>query len=263
MSKYTIKYFNFDEKIKNYIKTYNQFILIISGFSGSNKNQIVENINKDIGLKVIDYTDYINDKHEYTIDYINWDKINNDINKYKHNGIIIITPFFISNKMKFICDLHITFFMNKQKLRSIYEKTNIKKTKIVNSLIYPFYIQIDKQTRSLKIDISTLSYDEQLKTTKYKIQYFLSSKLSSYSSDDLSISSVTHKSDRNKAKEYNKQQAINLFLGLEPWGFKNTTPNFANEYTDIYITNNSDNYGLDGYNGYYNNNDLIVFGVNN
>lgn len=159
--------------IKKYIENYKQLIIILSGFNGCNKHSISEKIASEFKLKIIDWKNYTDKPHKWKYDNIKWDKLNDDINLYKKDGIIIVTPIFPSNKMNFICDLHINYYMNKHKIAKILNMTKNKNNLSPNS-IYSQYLEISKLSYfNHVIDISNIDIDDQYNNTINFIQSFL------------------------------------------------------------------------------------------
>lgn len=158
--------------LSTFIKAHNQFILLITGLDGCHKNNISNELSKLLNIKIISYKSFIinNQKPENYMIYdniIDWNKFNETINKEKDKGIIVVSPVFITENIKFICDCHIHFYMNKQKIKNIIqENDNNTDIKIVNQKIIPYYFDVIKKMYINKsIDISNIEYDEQLKQT--------------------------------------------------------------------------------------------------
>ena len=173
--------------LTNYINLHKQFILLITGLNGCNKNQIINKLSLELNIQIISYKSFIidNQKPENLMIFdniIDWDKFNNEINKNKDKGIIIESPIFPSNKVKFICDYHIHYYMNKQKIKDIINNYNNNLTdndslvdiKIVNQKIIPYYMDIIKKMYINKsIDISNITIEEQYEKTLNTIKSFL------------------------------------------------------------------------------------------
>ena len=109
--------------LEAYIKKKNQFIILILGLPCSNKSAIAKELVIDLKLPLININDYlIKDKFiEKNIDDVKfklyehsdnfaWEKINEDVNKVKSNGLILYGNFIDLSKIDFKIDF--TFFMN-------------------------------------------------------------------------------------------------------------------------------------------------------
>lgn len=171
------------ESIKKYISLYKQCIIIISGFNGCRKTKIIKDLMKELNLPSISYQNFI-DKDKYTdlwnYDCINWDDFIQEINKNKSTGILIDSPIFKSENKKFICDLHINYYMNKDYFRRLFDKHNLseEQKKEINTKIMPYYYEVTKLSHFDKsIDISNIDYQEQLKQTVDFIKIFLERKI--------------------------------------------------------------------------------------
>jgi cytidylate kinase len=173
---------------KNIVEKYTEFngqlIILISGLSGSGKTQLGENIGRDFKLKKIDMKKFYKKDFDEKVKLANgmsvvnydsdgaidWDKMNEEINNMKKDGIIVIGHVFPTDKLNFKADYHIHLKISKQKL-----KTNrleyIEKHKEngfdpeseelrINALTYPYYLGALKRMKMDKfIDVSDMSDD--------------------------------------------------------------------------------------------------------
>ena len=178
-----IQNINLSESIKKYISLYKQCIIVISGFNGCRKTQIIKDLSKELNLPSISFQNYI-DKDKYTglWDYncIKWVDFVEEIIKNKNTGILVDSPIFKSEDKKFICDFHINYYMNKDYFRRLFDKYNFneEKKKEINTKIMPYYYEVTKLSHFDKsIDISNLDYQEQLKQTLDFIKIFLERKI--------------------------------------------------------------------------------------
>ena len=168
------------ESIKKYISLHKQCIIVISGFNGCRKTQIIKDLTKELKLPSISFQNFIDkEKYKGLWDYncIKWDEFVEEINKNKETGILVDSPIFKSEDKKFICDLHINYYMNKDYFRRLFDKYNFneEQKKEINTKIMPYYYEVTKLSHFDKsIDISNIDYQEQLKQTLEVIKNFLS-----------------------------------------------------------------------------------------
>lgn len=173
---------NLSDSIKKYISLYKQCIIVITGFNGCRKKKIIKDLMKELNLPSISFQNFI-DPEKYTglWDYncIKWDEFVKEIVKNKDKGILVYSPIFKSEDKKFICDLHINYYMNKNYLRNIFDKYKInEQQKNINTKIMPYYYEVTKLSHFDKsIDISNIDYQEQLKQTLEVIKMFLERKI--------------------------------------------------------------------------------------
>lgn len=160
--------------IDAYLKYNKQFIIIISGLSGTNKSKICQKISSIINFFYLNSRDYIQ-KNKYeeielsnkkTVklwhDY-NWDEIIKKINENKNKGIIICGDYFPSDKLdNLYIDQHYHIKISKQNLikkRLEYIHNSKKKEEkeefyddetenlIINQLTYPYYLDIIQKSK--------------------------------------------------------------------------------------------------------------------
>lgn len=118
--------------VEAYIKFNDQLIIIVSGLSGSGKNKLAKNISKDFKLLLINIDYYCNKKYDEKIklpdgtevinynsyEIYDWDKINNEMDKNKSKGIIVVGDVFPHNKInkENKIDYHIHIKLSKENL---------------------------------------------------------------------------------------------------------------------------------------------------
>lgn len=120
--------------VEAFIQVRGQLILVISGLSGCNKKKIAKIIANEMKLAFIDQYDYYRKGYKNTIsikrtpdesgdsieitDWINddaldWEKFNDDVNKYKINGLIICGFNFKPNLIHFSIDYQMHMSISK------------------------------------------------------------------------------------------------------------------------------------------------------
>ena len=262
---------NLSESIKKFISLYKQCIIVITGFNGCRKSQIIKDLIKELKLPSISFQNFIDaDKYKGLWDYncIKWDEFVEEIVKNKNTGILVDSPIFKSEDKKFICDLHINYYMNKDYFRRLFDKHNfnIEQKKEINTKIMPYYYEVTKLSHFDKsIDISNIDYQEQLKQTLEVIKNFLERKINTIKktaeSDEEDFASK-HFYDSiegpfNEEPIKNKRQKLpkihgdiqdtntfiknlNTFMGLdEKYGY-NITINDLKNNNQFYKLNNGD-----------------------
>lgn len=161
--------------VNAYKKFNNQLIIIISGLSGCNKNNIAKTLATTFDIEFVRQDNFINKNFKnmkkeqnfknnkefeindiYTNDYINWDAFNKHINEVSKNGVVISGITFPTDLIKFKPDFHIHLKMTKEKCmdtRFKYLKDNKNDLKdqyqdfvtgkdniIMNKYLYPYYL---------------------------------------------------------------------------------------------------------------------------
>lgn len=262
---------NLSESIKKYISLYKQCIIVITGFNGCRKSQIIKDLSKELNLSSISYKNFIDpEKYIGLWDYncIKWDEFVEEIDKNK-SGILVDSPIFKSEDKKFICDLHINYYMNKDYFRRLFDKLNYDddKKKEINTKIMPYYYEVTKLSHFDKsIDISNIDYQEQLKQTSEVIKLFLERKINPvkkteetddedfgskhiYDSIEGPFNDPPQKVKRPKLPSKIKGDIqdtntflknLNTFMGLdEKYGYNITTNDLKNN-NEFYKLNNDD-----------------------
>jgi len=152
-----------------YIKFKGQLIILISGLYGTNKTKLAQQLEHDFKIRRLNQFDYFKenfDKKEkileetekpielinwYQDDAIDWDKLNNDVDKSKSKGVVISGLVFPKELIKFKPNFHIHLNISKQtsleKLKDkleadeMYENLNEEIVKrIMNKFLYPYYL---------------------------------------------------------------------------------------------------------------------------
>lgn len=172
---------NIVEKYKEFNK---QLIILISGLSGSGKTELGENMSRDFKIKLMQAKDYYKTDITDTIklpngkvvvnydtdNAIDWDRLNEDINKYKLDGVIVVSHAFPTDKLNFKADYHVHLKISKQKLRDkrmeYIEKHKDKgfdsETELlrINAVTYPYYMDVLKRMKTDKfMDVTEMSDD--------------------------------------------------------------------------------------------------------
>ena len=160
--------------VEKYIEMKGQFIILISGLPGCGKQEIGELIERDFKFKLLDTYNYYKTNYDkkiilgedqeiinlYTDDAIDWDKLNEDINKFKSKGIVVIGMSIPQNRIIADVDFHIHLNISKQvSIDKLKEYVTLNKDKFpddfknigtpfeklkMNKLIYPYYLETTK-----------------------------------------------------------------------------------------------------------------------
>lgn len=179
----------------NIVEAYKLFrgkmIIFVSGLSGCGKTQLARNIAEKFNLTLLEEFNYYNKNFDsnytlpngsivsnrYTDDAIDWNKLNNDINKHKKNGVIVSGYTLPDDKIESKPDVHVHIFLNKNnclekrteflekhkdKFPDEYENIGNDTEKLkMNHLIYPYYLNIKERTTINKFyNYNKLSMEE-------------------------------------------------------------------------------------------------------
>jgi thymidylate kinase len=172
--------------IEAYTKFNEELIIIISGLSGSGKSKIASFIERDFKIKKINIESFCVKKNDRVvilkdktsgeeinvtdwdhIDTFEWSKINEEVNKYKGEGVVVYGPYFPLNHLKFSPNFHIHVKISKQKLienRHEYIKSHPDECKelfklldtpfenmIINQITYPHYLKyLEESGKNIK-----------------------------------------------------------------------------------------------------------------
>ncbi len=206
--------------IDAYLKYNNQFIIIISGLSGSNKSKICRKISDELGFvylntrKFIDKDNYKeielpNKKTVKVWNEYNWEDIIKEINENKSKGILVCGEYFPSDNLgDLYIDQHYHIKLSKQniiKKRLEYinnladdkrkEEFHDEETEslIINHSVYPYYLDILQKSRINKfinvnemIDLNEDEYIEKVSDIimeniiNYVIEYLKKKNLDKY-----------------------------------------------------------------------------------
>lgn len=227
-------------KMNLYIKDKGQFILVLTGLSGSNKNMITKILETTLDLKVINYKKFLTKDYNKTYvlpsgtkiinessdDYINWELFNDEINKEKENGIIVLSPVFPLDRMNFMSDIHINLFVSKQYLKDNVTKILNEQNKLneiqdellkINILIYPYYIDVSKRSKySITYDVSKYASDFNILTDNIInfISSFINKKIEDvYTNTKASTKSERQKKDKSRTSKF--YESLDKFFNLK------------------------------------------------
>ena len=166
--------------VQAYIKFKGQYIILISGFSGSGKTKISRFIADQLNFQHVNIShfyrpfdvydtnkNYISLKDGYKVlnwdnvyKSVDWDKLNDFVDKNKINGIVIVGFGFPKDLVKFNPDSHIHIKVSKKTLienrNSFIEKHNTpgkdipvanRDIIILNSVTYPVYLKLMQDSK--------------------------------------------------------------------------------------------------------------------
>ena len=174
---------------KNIVDAYKdlngQFIIVVSGLSGSGKTELGKNISRDFKIQMLDTKKFYREKFDETIilpnkvsvinydtdNAFNWDDMNDEVNRLKTNGVVVVGNVFPTDKLNFKADYHILLKISKQELKKnrieYIEKHpekgfNIEtETLRINAVTYPYYLDAMKRMKIDKfVDVGEMSDDE-------------------------------------------------------------------------------------------------------
>ena len=228
--------------VEAYIKFKGQLLIFVSGLSGCGKLALGKSIEKDFKLKLIDQFDYYKKDYDVTVslpdgtklinwysdDAVDWDKLNDDIDKSKLKGLVVVGFSLPENKVR-VPDYHFhlnapkqlcvekrkTFLENnKEKHEEEYKLIGTQTEKLkMNQLIFPYYLESIKNSKINKFinikqgDDKFLTedeiYDEAYDILINFIRDFLYTP-NATSSDNTKTPKVTHVS--KPKKEFSKFQ---------------------------------------------------------
>ena len=154
--------------LEAYIKKIKQIIILILGFPGTNKSEIAKELSIDLNINIIKLNDYLIPKKykEIIIDNFkfkviedsenyDWEKLNNDVNKMKSNGLIIYGNFIDIEKINFDIDLIFFYSINYKLCKEFLIKNNLinfdnsKKKFFIyfENIFIPFFENIKKNLK--------------------------------------------------------------------------------------------------------------------
>jgi uridine kinase len=170
--------------IDAYKNKFGNFIVLISGLSGTGKTKVAKTLATELNLKFINLSNYydvdklkeielpnnIKVKNWFSTDIINWNKLNEDINAMKE-GVIVTGIGFPEEKINEKQLIHIHIKIPKEDLlkkRADFKKEHKtedidKETEkiIMEKYTYPFYEKITKEGRINKfINIKEMSEEK-------------------------------------------------------------------------------------------------------
>lgn len=124
--------------LEAFIKKYDQFIMLILGLPCSDKSEIAKEFGIDLNLKVLNINDYlIKNKYKEVVfddvkfkiyedtDNYDWDKLNNDIEGLKSNGVIIYGNWIDTSKINFTYDFAFFYSLNTTLCKKILNSLNL------------------------------------------------------------------------------------------------------------------------------------------
>lgn len=166
--------------VEEYIKQKHQFIIAISGVSGSGKVVLSKNIARDFKFKLIDQQKFYKPDYNVTVklpnekiiinydtdDIVDWKAFNKEVNENKNNGVVVTGVSFPTEKLEFYPDIHIHLKLPKQVIKQkrleYIEKHKDKKYDIevenlrLNMYTYPYYLTT---LEHMKIDKTIMTAD--------------------------------------------------------------------------------------------------------
>ncbi len=226
--------------VEKYIEKKGQFIILISGLPGCGKQELGESIERDFKFKLLDTYNYYkrdynkkitlgeNQEFEiinlYTDDAIDWDELNEDINKFKQTGVVVIGMSLPQTKFG-NADFHIHLNISKQvSMEKLKEYVTLNKDKFpedfenigtpleklkMNKLIFPYYLETTKLAKINKY----ISVKEMTHSEIYDLAFdVLIQFIQKYLEDLNNISKKTQNFDNTTAPK--KTQNLDIQLGL-------------------------------------------------
>jgi hypothetical protein len=159
--------------LEAFIKKYSQLIILILGLPCSNKSKIAKELHDDLKLtddlklQILNINDYlIEGKYNEMIfddvkfnvyensDNYDWKKLNDDVEKYKHTGLILYGNYIDSNKINFNFDFSFFYSINNNLCKKILiEKKLLNLNQIKYEKIYfekifnPLYDDLKKNIK--------------------------------------------------------------------------------------------------------------------
>jgi len=149
-----------------YKEKHDQFIILVSGLSSTGKTKLAKQLERDFKLKLIDTKQFMKENNSVTFkllngaeiinvdrdDVVDWDKLNNEVDTYKKDGIVIVGVAFPTSLLKFKPDYHIHLKIPKQLLKEKREKFikdhpeknyNLENEMLrISALTYPYYVDV-------------------------------------------------------------------------------------------------------------------------
>lgn len=239
--------------IEAYLKLKGQYIILMSGFSGSDKTKYADFFAKLFGFEHVRLESFEFDKDVYDVDdnyvmmkngtkildwdniykSIDWEKLSNHINQNKNKVGIILSGFgFIAKKINFEPDIHIHIKISKEKLimkrqkyledhpedpyNEVFNKNkNIMESLslFLNTVTYPRYLEIIKDS---KIDKFINMNNMDFESAKQEIFSYIIS----YTNKWLKENQLLQKPVKNPIK---KQHEANEEINIKNWNIFDTT----------------------------------------
>jgi adenylate kinase family enzyme len=216
--------------VEKYIELVGHFIILISGLPGCGKKELGETLEKELKFKLLNTCDYYKKNYNekitlknmetsetdtenneielinwYTDDAIDWQLLNDDINKYKTTGVIIIGMSLPKDKIDSDYHLHLNISKNTsmEKIQKYVtkhqdkypEEFNIISTPMgklkMNKLIYPYYLETTKLAKINKyITVKDMNDDELCDIAFGFLMQFIQSYLDKSSNPNLPQGSI-------------------------------------------------------------------------
>lgn len=238
-------------QLEEYILRKGDFILLISGLSGSKKSVLAKDMKKDLNFKLLNLDDYCDEEKVPIIEIFDqkvkdwddivsydWDKFNNDVNNNKKNGCVVYGDSFPKNKIKFDTDFHIHITISKEKLiekRKDFIEKNAEKCKdmiffldklggFINKVTYNHYI---KNRQDSKINLWLNSDEDTIDKMADKTFEFIMNETKKFLDEYYSV----HKRNVNFIKEDKLKNIKNI---------KNDDSDSSSEGTSITSSDSDD-----------------------
>lgn len=225
--------------VQAYTKFKGQFIILISGFSGSGKTKISKFIAELFGFKHINLsqfyypTEIFDKKDNYALlkdktpilDWdniyksVDWDKFNTFINDNKQKGLVVVGFGFPTKLLHFDPNFHIHIKISKKNLLENREKyiethaTNkdisndkdIDKS-ILNNITYPLYLKINEDSKIDKyINVNDVSEDDAKEETFTYLINMIQKWLDEYNKTKIKRDDKIDRSNKSRPLESNDE----------------------------------------------------------
>lgn len=253
--------------VETYIKFNNQLIILVSGLSGCGKLALGKNISRDFKITLLDQHNYYKKNYDvvtslpdgtkiinwYTDDAIDWDKFNEEINKHKKDGVVIVGMSFPINRLNFESDYHIHLNISKQlcleKRKEFLEKhkdeyadeykiMNTPTEKLImNQFIFPYYIESTKNSRVNKfVNINELTEEQVYDQVFEMLKDFIQQWLDNYNKSSETIDNKTPKVSKvsKVSKDVTTDSTISASIELldEPQYLYDRNPDMFAEFLE-------------------------------
>lgn len=189
--------------VEAYLKYKGQYIILVSGFSGSGKTTIAKFLASLFKFKLINQNNYHVPKDIYDIEKnyvilkneskvlnwdniyesVDWDKLNSDIDNFKTQGVIVCGFGFPKSLLKFTPDCHLHIKISKQNLiknrEDYYDRNKMvdidrefEKT-ILNQVTFPIYLKIAEESTIDKYINANDTTNEKIKEDTFSYLMFV------------------------------------------------------------------------------------------
>ena len=250
--------------VEAYIKFNGQLIILVSGLSGCGKLALAKNIARDLKIKLLDQHNYYKKDYNvvtslpdgtkiinwYTDDAVEWDKFNDDVNKLKQEGIVVVGMSFSGTKLNFEPDYHIHLNISKQlcleKRKEFLEKHKdeyVDEYKVINTpteklimnqFIFPYDLESTKNSKVNKfININELSDDQVYDVVFDVLKDFIQRWLDNYNKSTETMDNRTPKVSK-VSKNVTTDSTISASIELldEPQYLYDRSSDMFEEYLD-------------------------------